>query len=838
MVITETESARNRAAGRVVKRRSPKACVSCHNRKVRCDVVNGGWPCTNCRLDGVDCLLKESNRGRKPGSVNPKNTGAATRRASRPVAATVTPTDNRAECDEDVLDSSMNDQAHTIPRLSQPAYREEHHLSPQSDTSRLSELQEQPHQCTHSPNQPFPSSPGPDTEPSSAPRDFLFALAFENGSQQQSPGQTTTNSNKRALHGSQSSTHSTSPNVLPHTTSERNQSEAGRMSSHCSVAQNSPRHHILPPYIKPLPARIKSRDIDYLTEGGCLNIPDDDLRDELLRVYIRFVYPFMPAIDIEDFITPIFSPDSRRPVSLLLFQAIMFVSITFIDSEFLKSRGHQSRRAAREVFFDRVHSLYSFKIEDDKCALVQSLLLMTYWYGSPEDDRDTWHWMGIALGTAQVAGFHMDPRELSISPKEKQLRRRIWWSCVIRDRLIGLGIRRPTRVRDEEMTNPLLTLDDFDLEPSSALLVGVLGESKFNYVDTETKTGVAKMCIELSRLAIIVGHVLHSQYTVAGTDNSSSEFLLRAVVRPKQSPDQAASLIQCDTELKNWFDEQGLGPMRTDSPENDSTDILRLYYSLLQTIYFTTVSALHRPQAFYTGSSRNNSSSMKEHSRKKVQDAAISLTKLAFDVQSRNLLRYSSTSSIPAFLSATLIHLINTRSNDEEIRNISVGRFYHCLGALQQLQDMYASAEYAVNFVKTVLRTAHLDTPLLTGGFSREWGDQSQWHDSATSPANAATSYPSPSASGRQTWHGLATAKPHMESNQRGPGMHTSGATYSGVATQPPWPPMATPHFSAGPQFDVDFGSPYLGILGDMDILDPSLALMSFDTDPSFLLTK
>lgn len=185
---------------------------------------------------------------------------------------------------------------------------------------------------------------------------------------------------------------------------------------------------------------------------------------------------------------------------------------------------------------------------------------------------------------------------------------------------------------------------------------------------------------------------------------------------------------------------------------------------------------------------------MKEHSRKRVQDTAISLTKLAFDVQSRNLLRYSSTSSNPAFLSATFIHLINTRSNDEEVRNISVGRFYHCLGALQQLQDMYASAEHATNFVKTVLRTAHLDTPLLTGGFSREWSDQSQWHDSATSPAiAAATSYPCPSASGNQTSHGVtvataAAAKPQTESGQRETGIQT----YSGVATQPPWPPMAS----------------------------------------------
>lgn len=48
------------------KKRSTQACLSCRSRKVRCDVVNEGTPCTNCRLDDVDCILKKSRRGQKP----------------------------------------------------------------------------------------------------------------------------------------------------------------------------------------------------------------------------------------------------------------------------------------------------------------------------------------------------------------------------------------------------------------------------------------------------------------------------------------------------------------------------------------------------------------------------------------------------------------------------------------------------------------------------------------------------------------------------------------------------------------------------------------------------
>src|SRR5438034_10871333 len=47
---------------RLVKRRASKACCCCRARKVRCDVVENGSPCTNCRLDEVHCVVTEGKR--------------------------------------------------------------------------------------------------------------------------------------------------------------------------------------------------------------------------------------------------------------------------------------------------------------------------------------------------------------------------------------------------------------------------------------------------------------------------------------------------------------------------------------------------------------------------------------------------------------------------------------------------------------------------------------------------------------------------------------------------------------------------------------------------------
>jgi Fungal Zn(2)-Cys(6) binuclear cluster domain len=53
---------------RPVKRRAAKACQTCRSRKVRCDVVESGPPCNNCRLDQVPCIVSDSRRKRKPRS--------------------------------------------------------------------------------------------------------------------------------------------------------------------------------------------------------------------------------------------------------------------------------------------------------------------------------------------------------------------------------------------------------------------------------------------------------------------------------------------------------------------------------------------------------------------------------------------------------------------------------------------------------------------------------------------------------------------------------------------------------------------------------------------------
>jgi hypothetical protein len=68
------------ANGRTVKRRASRACHCCRSRKVRCDVVESGTPCTNCRLDEVECMVSDSKRRKRPradGGVSHQSPGSS-----------------------------------------------------------------------------------------------------------------------------------------------------------------------------------------------------------------------------------------------------------------------------------------------------------------------------------------------------------------------------------------------------------------------------------------------------------------------------------------------------------------------------------------------------------------------------------------------------------------------------------------------------------------------------------------------------------------------------------------------------------------------------------------
>ena len=117
----------------------------------------------------------------------------------------------------------------------------------------------------------------------------------------------------------------------------------------------------LPAYIKPLPPRMTADDIQYLWKKGALSIPDTIFRNALLQAYVEYVHPYMPLLELHDFLRMIDQNNGENgKISLVLFQAVMFAGTAFVDMSLLKSAGYATRKAARKAFYQkaRVRSLY------------------------------------------------------------------------------------------------------------------------------------------------------------------------------------------------------------------------------------------------------------------------------------------------------------------------------------------------------------------------------------------------------------------------------------------------------------------------------------------------
>lgn len=477
----------------------------------------------------------------------------------------------------------------------------------------------------------------------------------------------------------------------------------------------------LPAYIKPLPAKFGQDDIIYLRNKGALTIPDCELRDQLLKSFIENIHPFMPLLDLNSLVRAIDGNDGLEQISLLLFQSIMFAAIASVEMMYLKNAGYATRREARRDFFNKTRLLYDFDYEADRVSLIQALLLMTYWYETPDDQKDSQHWMGIAVSLSHTIGLHRSPEKTAIvNPGRKKLWKRIWWSTYMRDRLIALGMRRPTRIKDSDFDVPMLELDDFEMTilPDGPSCI----PADCNVMrDPELQRQLAIMCIEKAKLCVCVSNVLSVQYSVLHNEhgvNKSDDGNTRTtgmLVANRVEPG-SHSVQACDNALQDWKvnlppEAQYNAPTWTDVDSGNES--IALNRSLLHMIYFATLSALHRPQVLPGNGlpPRSVQAEVIEMSRKAVRLAAIEITAIAHALHTLDLVRLLPTTGVTVLLPAIIIHLLDIKAPGESTRRASLQGFCQCMSIMAKLRDIYAAADYSTAFLEAAIRKAEITLP-------------------------------------------------------------------------------------------------------------------------------
>lgn len=110
----------------------------------------------------------------------------------------------------------------------------------------------------------------------------------------------------------------------------------------------------LPAFLRPLPTKIAAEDVKYLQIKGALSVPTLPLQNALLQAYVEYVHPYMPLMDLNNFLGIINTRDGQNgQTSLFLYQAVMFAASAFVDMKYLREGGYTTRKAARKSFFQK-----------------------------------------------------------------------------------------------------------------------------------------------------------------------------------------------------------------------------------------------------------------------------------------------------------------------------------------------------------------------------------------------------------------------------------------------------------------------------------------------------
>jgi hypothetical protein len=139
-----------------------------------------------------------------------------------------------------------------------------------------------------------------------------------------------------------------------------------------------------------------------LKDKGAFQAFERDISDELIRTFFEICYPQIPIFDRADFQLKY---ETGR-VSPLVLQAVYFVAITHCSESLYKRAGFTNRYLGTFTCYQRAKALYDANHESDAIATLQAVYLLSYWWGSPMEQKDMWYWVGIASSLAQSLGLH------------------------------------------------------------------------------------------------------------------------------------------------------------------------------------------------------------------------------------------------------------------------------------------------------------------------------------------------------------------------------------------------------------------------------------------------
>ncbi|CAK7215769.1 hypothetical protein SBRCBS47491_002596 [Sporothrix bragantina] len=295
---------------------------------------------------------------------------------------------------------------------------------------------------------------------------------------------------------------------------------------------------------------ILPQDVNYLELQGCLRVPTRSILDEFVQQYFLHVHPLLPLFNEGDFWELYCQqpggggggPSGEGRMSLLVFQALLFATCNFVSRNSIRALGFSTIRLARAALYRRAKLLYDFETESSPAAIAQAALLLSFW--SPSTNSGTKNpntaWLCTAIQQAKLAEANHYAQLLPFEARRANTLKRLWWCCIIRDRVMGLGVRRSIQI----------TRAHFDLEANPPLTRADLADEieRSRVYNPGTKSCLIEILVHMVELCVVLTDILTLVFPADDTPGWGRQI----------ADGDAGRVRQCKIELRRWYKDVAL----------------------------------------------------------------------------------------------------------------------------------------------------------------------------------------------------------------------------------------------------------------------------------------
>ncbi|KAH7127993.1 fungal-specific transcription factor domain-containing protein [Dactylonectria estremocensis] len=401
---------------------------------------------------------------------------------------------------------------------------------------------------------------------------------------------------------------------------------------------------------------IVNAQLKLLREEGILHLVSADALTKLVGTYFCWFHPCFPLISQPGFLQSCI----ENQMSLLVLNAVLLVAVTICDAADFLLTGCATRYQAREAFYRQAKALYDADSDPDKVNNITAVFLMSFWWNGSNDEKDSWHWLGIAISLAQSLGMHRSTAKSHMNEEKTKLWKRIWWCLRIRDTLTSGSIGRPQHFGNRDCDVEML-------EPSDILDFDSDDESERKYY-----------ACQMARLSTIFSDIIASRYAAKGSDDRDQKLGL------ENSLDTFRSQIPPILQYRGIEGKAGQG----------------LLASMLLMAYNFGVILLCRPPS----SIGDESSTAVWGNRSKATEAANETTRVMEDILSISAVRLCQIHTIPALFNSLSMHVFALCTSGSIGRELSENRARICMLGLACLQDSWPVSGWILKLFVDIMK--------------------------------------------------------------------------------------------------------------------------------------